>query len=154
MFVSAIYNGAEIPENLMRRFPVSPRRREQQKLLATKMRVAVVGVKDDVIVATLETTGEEVSVICRETQRYLLKLVSEGNQMNLVLPRRSRQRDDALEAEHIILHPDLLVNVTTIASCFEDYATDARIFYFNKIKPSQNTIKDNNYELSKVLEVE
>ena len=44
MFVSAIYNGAEIPENLMRRFPVSPRRREQQKLLATKMRVAVVGV--------------------------------------------------------------------------------------------------------------
>ena len=140
MFVSAIYNGAEIPENLMRSFPVSPRRREQQKLLATKMRVAVVGVKDDVIVATLETTGEEVSVICRETQRYLLKLVSEGNQMNLVLPRRSRQRDDALEAEHIILHPDLLVNVTTIASCFEDYATDARIFYFNKIKPSQNTI--------------
>lgn len=140
MFVSAIYNGAEIPENLMRRFPVSPRRREQQKLLATKMRVAVVGVKDDVIVATLETTGEEVSVICSETQRYLLKLVSEGNQMNLVLPRRSRQRDDALEAEHIILHPDLLVNVTTIASCFEDYATDARIFYFNKIKPSQNTI--------------
>ena len=40
--------------------------------------------------------------------------------------------------ELIILEPDFLVNITTIASCFESYAESPFVNLINKIKPNVN----------------
>ena len=41
--------------------------------------------------------------------------------------------------ELIILEPDYLINVTTIANCFESYAESPFVNLINKIKPQPNT---------------
>ncbi|MGN0281181.1 MAG: AAA domain-containing protein [Prevotella sp.] len=138
-FISAIYDDATIPKRLTSLFPLAPLQRERRKILATKMRVAVVGVKDDIINATLESTGENVSIKCSETQQYLLPLLTVGCQLNLISPCLSKRDGVTIEASFIILHPDLLVNITSVAACFEDYGTDARLFLFNKIRRPVNT---------------
>lgn len=132
-FISAIYDDAPVPKNLSRHFPLSPIQREHRKLMATKMRVAVDRVEGNVIMATVESNGDYIKIRCSEVQKYILPLVGGGCQLNLVAPRKSTTDDDEVEAEHIILHPDLLVNITSVAACFEDYATDAKLFLFNKI---------------------
>ena len=138
-FISAIYGNATVPDSLSRLFPLSPRKKAQNRLLATKMRVAVESVEGNVIKAMVEATGEEIVIRCSEMQKYILPLLSNGNQLNLIAPRKSETDKNILEAEHIILHPDLLVNITSVASCFEDYAHDARLFLFNKIKRPVNS---------------
>lgn len=132
-FISAIYDDAPVPQSISRHFPLSPMQREQRKLMATKMRVAVDRVEGNLIRATVEANGEYIIIRCSEVQKYILPLLDGCSQLNLVAPRKSTIDDDVIEAEHIILHPDLLVNITSVAACFEDYATDAKLFLFNKI---------------------
>ena len=136
-FISAVYDNADIPAKLTGLFPATQLPQNKQRLLATKIRVVATRVEGNRIIATLESTGEEIVVVCRQSQTYLAAIVAKGDQMNLVLPRKA---ENGIEAEHIILHPDLLVNITTVASCFEDYATDARLYMLNKIRPQENTI--------------
>lgn len=138
-FISAIYADSPIPDSLSRLFPLSPRQRGQRKLMATKMRVAVESVEGNVIRATVEANGEEIRVRCSEVQKGILPLLGNGCQLNLIAPRKSAIDEGAIEAEHIILHPDLLVNITSVAACFEDYTTDAKLFLFNKISRPANT---------------
>lgn len=140
LFVSAIYGDAEVPESLSCRFPLAERPRGKQKLMAKKMRVVVEGVDGNVMSVVEQASGEQRKVVCRESQKYMLRLVSQGNQLNLVLPGRSSIVAGAIEAEHIILHPDLLVNITSVAACFEDYAEDSKLYLFNKVKPSVSTV--------------
>ena len=137
LFVSAIHGGAAVPARLSSRFPLAEMPRSRQKLMAKKMRVVVERVGTDAIYVVVQASGEHYSVVCSECQKYLLRLASAGCQLNLVLPSES---DGQLRAEHIILHPDLLVNITSVAACFDDYATDARLFLFNKVKPPLNTV--------------
>ena len=125
LFLSVVYDNADIPAKLTSLFPATQLPQDKQRLLATKIRVVATRVEGNRIIATLESTGEEIVVVCRQSQTYLAAIVAKGDQMNLVLPRKA---ENGIEAEHIILHPDLLVNITTVASCFEDYATDARLY--------------------------
>lgn len=136
-FISAMYDHAVIPAKLTMLFPSTALPQTRQRLLATKIRVVATRVEGNRIMATLESTGEDIVVMCRQSQAYLTSIVSKGDQLNLVLPRKT---ENGIEAEHIILHPDLLVNITTVAACFEDYATDARLYMLNKIKPQENTV--------------
>lgn len=138
-FISAIYDCAPIPDSIARLLPVASRHRERTKLMAKKMRVAVESVDGQTIHAVVESTGNEVKIRCREMQTYLLPLLDAGCQLNLIAPRRSTPDESVIDAEHIILHPDLLINITSVAACFEDYATDAKLFLFNKISRPANS---------------
>ena len=138
-FISVIYGDSPIPASLSSRFPLSPLQRAKGKLMATKMRVAVERVEGDIIFAAAEADGDELRIRCSSAQQYLLPLLSAGCQLNLIAPRKSTMAEETLEAEHIILHPDLLINITSVAACFEEYATDAKIFLFNKISPPANS---------------
>ncbi len=91
---------------------------------------------------------------------YLVGMLSEGSQLNLVRPsvmgvadkaentsageaEKTCREDDAsvceLAAEYIIFEPDYLINISTIAACFEDYAEDAVVDLVRKIRPNQST---------------
>ena len=69
---------------------------------------------------------------------YLNEVLWEGAQLNLVRVRRD-ESGKILMPELIILEPDYLINVTTIANCFESYAESPFVNLINKIKPQPNT---------------
>ena len=42
--------------------------------------------------------------------------------------------------ELIIFEPDYLIDITTIASCFESYAESPYVNMVNRLKPQANTV--------------
>ena len=76
---------------------------------------------------------------------YLRNILKRGSQLNLV---RVRWQDSATcggqgqtaMPELIIFEPDYLVNITTIASCFESYCESPLVSILNRLKPQPNTI--------------
>ena len=67
---------------------------------------------------------------------YLQQILSPGAQVHLV---RVRMQDGLCMPELIIYEPDYLVNVTTVASCFETYAESPFVSIINRLKPQANT---------------
>ncbi|MGN1255657.1 MAG: AAA domain-containing protein, partial [Bacteroidaceae bacterium] len=67
---------------------------------------------------------------------YLNQILIPGSQINLV---RVRMQEGLCLPELIIYEPDYLVNVTTVASCFETYAESPYVNIINRLKPQPNT---------------
>lgn len=63
---------------------------------------------------------------------YLRDYFHRGMQVNLVRPRF---KDGYINAELIILEPDILVDVTAVAGCFTDYGTTPLTYLLNKLRP-------------------
>lgn len=53
---------------------------------------------------------------------------------------RLRWEEEVCMPELIIFEPDYLVNITTVASCFESYAESPFVALVNKLKPPANTL--------------
>lgn len=68
--------------------------------------------------------------------QYLLADLSKGSQLNLIHPRVV---NDVVYPELIIFEPDYLVDISSIAACFESFSTSPLIHLLNKLKPSQQT---------------
>ena len=59
-----------------------------------------------------------------------------GAQLNLVRPRED---DGVIYPELIIFEPDYLVNISTVARCFTNYADSPFVELIKKLEPSKNT---------------
>lgn len=139
-----------IPESLKAHFPKADRKNTWGRYERNVLRVVVERWDDEYIWATEEETGHTIQ-ICYGPKNdmltrggkgdwsYLAKVMWEGAQLNLVRLRR-QEREEAVYPELIILEPDYLVNITTIAACFESYAESPFVNLINKIKPPQNTM--------------
>lgn len=87
--------------------------------------------------------NETVRVRYSDSHSYLRGMLYANAQFNLVRPRLS---DDVMVADFLILEPDYLVNITSIAHCFESYAESPYVYLLQKIQPSsssQHTILGN-----------
>lgn len=67
---------------------------------------------------------------------YLTQILTPGTQLNLV---RVRMEEGLCMPELIIYEPDYLVNVTSVAACFETYAESPFVGLVNRLKPQPNT---------------
>lgn len=67
---------------------------------------------------------------------YLHPLWREGAQINIVRPRLTK---NYIEPELLIYEPDDLVNISSIAACFTNYAESPVVDLLSRIKPRQNT---------------
>ena len=139
----------DIPSELKTHFPQSDRKNTWGKFEENVLRVVVEKWDNDYIYATEEnenTTvqicyGKDNNVLTRNGEfswDYLNEVLWEGAQLNLVRVRRD-ENGKILMPELIILEPDYLINVTTIANCFESYAESPFVNLINKIKPQPNT---------------
>lgn len=149
-FISNIYEDVQIPESLSRLFPVETEKYTRKRLkdaFGTSIdyvRCVVNEWDDSYIYATVESTGEDIKVDYTTKQKYNLNeewsyignLIEEGSILNLVKPRIE---NEIIYPELIILNPDYLVNVTAIASCFEEYGESYKMNLIHKISPSANT---------------
>lgn len=87
----------------------------------------------------IETDDEDersVKVAYARQYAYLRSMLYSNAQFNLVRPRLV---DDTVYAEIIILEPDYLVNISTIASCFESYDESPYVYLLHKIMANTTT---------------
>ena len=140
----------KIPESLKSHFPKADRKNTWGKFSENVLRVVVERWDDNYIWATEEennTTlqicyGKDNKILTLEGKAdwsYLRTVLWEGAQLNLVRIRME-ERGLTVMPELIILEPDFLVNITTIANCFESYAESPFVNLINKIKPNPNTM--------------
>lgn len=149
LFVYYVCGKEGIPKQLKAFFPAADRKSTWGKFSENVLRVVVERWDDNYIWATEEennTTlkicyGKDNNILTadgKEDWAYLKTILWEGAQLNLVRIRKGEQSEVYLP-ELIILEPDYLVNITTVASCFETYAESPFVNLINKIKPSPNT---------------
>lgn len=149
LFVYHVCGKEEIPELLKTYFPKADRKNTWGEFSDNVLRVVVERWDDKYIWATEEENNttlqicysQENKILTREGKgdwAYLNSILWVGAQLNLVRIRMD-ERGDIYMPELIILEPDFLVNITTIASCFESYAESPFVNLVNKIKPNPNT---------------
>lgn len=149
LFLSLIYDSHPIPDDLKESFPLQTEQTFRHRIKNREGR-AVASIRcfiDDwdsqFIYATRDDNGESIRVDYTTQSKYSLgdwsyisRLLIKGQQLNLVKPRTE---GDTVYAELIVFNPDYLVNVTSIAGCFEEYGASTRFYFFNKLKPNSIT---------------
>ena len=148
LLVKYTSNVQDIPEALTRLFPVTDRNTRWEKYGTEVMRVVVSTWDDKTITASREEDGQEIRICYDESNRYLTRngigdwsylqdILRPYSQLNLV---RVRIKDGIYFPELIIYEPDCLINVSTIASCFESYAESPYVSLINRLKPQASSM--------------
>ena len=98
---------------------------------------------DYVYVQTEESSDEELTKVCLSHGNtynydwsYLKDMFYKGAQINLVRPRED---NGIVYPELIIFEPDYLVNISTVAHCFTNYADSPFVELIKKLEPSKTT---------------
>ena len=148
LLVEHTEGGVPVPPALSALFPKKERKRAWSKFDVNLLRCIVVAWDDDYIYATEEQNLSKLK-ICYSPQNhylshngkgdwsYLKQIMRKDAQLNLV---RIRMEEDVCMPELIIYEPDYLIDITTIASCFETYAESPFVNAVNKLKPQANTL--------------
>jgi hypothetical protein len=143
LFVQLIYHAA-VPSLLEIHFPLVQRTKGGQPVTDC-LRVIVERVEAEGLVVNADWEGADELRVCldkNEQSPYdwdwndLRDVLSKGSQLNLVHPRIV---NGVVYPELIVYEPDYLVDISSIASCFESYATSPLIYLLNKLKPSVPT---------------
>lgn len=155
LFVELVF-GQPVPADLVRHFPLE-HARGYASVLGDSMRAIVISWDDHYILCRIDGynddeptrvlyahTSEEVKTADERVSQdfkapdysYLRKMLREGAQLNIVRPRKV---GDHLCAELIIYEPDYLVDISTIARCFESYAESPYVNLVKKLEKSASS---------------
>lgn len=134
-----------IPSSLIALFPTEKVPSFTPLLVGECMRAIVEQWDADyVYVQTEEGSDEELTKVCYSHGNtiynydwsYLKDMFYKGAQLNLVRPRED---DGVIYPELIIFEPDYLVNISTVAHCFTNYADSPFVELIKKLEPSKTT---------------
>lgn len=67
---------------------------------------------------------------------YLRPLLRTGRQLNLL---KCREEDGCVSPQMIVVEPDYVVDISSLAACFEDYGHHPLQYMLNKMRPRVNT---------------
>jgi hypothetical protein len=150
LFVGLVY-GVPVPEELEQFYPAEEedieeaRKEEAETLLGDSLRVIVETWDETYVTATSEasTDGESVRICYARGNRiydydwsYLKPLFYAGAQLNLVRPRLE---EGVIYPELIIFEPDYLIDISTVAQCFTNYAESPWVHLLKKLDSVQST---------------
>ncbi len=138
--LASLLAGDTIPSSLSVMLPRDKTVPFQSKRITDYMRVCVTSWDDEYIYAQSDATLAQAVRILYATDdnrlgnwSYLRRLLSEGTQLNLV---RVEERDDVLFPEIIILEPDYLVDISSVAACFTEYGASPYVHLLRHLQPS------------------
>lgn len=148
ILVFYVCGNVSIPDSLRILFPTSERTTSWGGFDRDCIRVIVKEWDEHHIIAVEEHGGDSLMIRYDSSNSflsrngkfswdYLSDILSDGCQLNLV---RVRIVDGTLFPELIIYEPDYLVNITTVASCFESYAESPLVSLIGKLRPVANTM--------------
>ena len=130
-----------VPSSLVRLFPTEKVPAFAPRLVGKCMRVIVERWDDTFVYVQAEAAAsEEPLKVCYARGNaaydydwtYLRDMFHEGTQLNLVRPRLD---DGIIYPELIIFEPDYLVNISTVAHCFTNYADSPLVDLIKKLEP-------------------
>lgn len=138
LFVSIVFN-TPVPNALTVLFPVPRASKKVGLVLADVVRMIVDSWDEAFIYGRIDDGDTDaVKVFYAKGEgnaydwTYLKDILHMGTQLNIVRPRIE---GGVVYADLIILEPDFLVDVSSVANCFNDYGTTALNHLINKIKP-------------------
>lgn len=140
LFISLIYN-TPVSNKLLSHFPKDKLLKKRDKIQVDYLRVIVKNWDKEYIYCISDTgSNKELKIfygaecgVYKYNWSYISDLLYENAQLNIIRPI---YENDILIPELIIFEPDYLVDISSIAACFESYAEDAILYLLNKIKPN------------------
>ncbi len=149
-FVELLY-AEQAPEELTKRLPmdtsaVPEGNRKAHGKLPDFFRCIVNAWDEQYIFATREDVDEDVRIDFLNPKEYVpgdwsyvVKLLRKGASLNVVRPRYN-DACDAVRPELIIVDPDFLVNVTSIAGCFDACGVSPLLDLVRRLAPFGQTV--------------
>ena len=132
LFISSVFN-EDIPHELVIRIPTSPPPTSLSPKVNQRYVRCVVTMWDDEYVYATTDDGE----VCIKTDDASLRtLLTEGMQLNLLDSHREGQ---TLQPQLIVVEPDFLLDISSLAACFSDYGHHPIAYTFGRLKPAANT---------------
>ena len=143
LFISLIYK-TPVPEILKSVFPKEKQYKTRPKSEYDYIRVIVNRWDNNYIYCNSEKDIEkEIKLSYNEKcgkyefeWSYISSLLYKNAQLNIINPTLE---NGITIPELIIFEPDYLIDISAIASCFEEYAEDSILYLINKIKPNVNS---------------
>ncbi len=143
-FVAAIF-ALPVPNELAELFPVTAEKTRKPKTARYCVRVIVKEWDTDYLYVVADSEDSQLHKVCYSVQNsylkgidhsYLPNLLQEGTQLNLV---KVREKEGVWLPELIIVEPDILIDVSSVAACMEHYGDSPYTYLLNRIRPSEQT---------------
>ncbi len=126
LFLSSIY-GEKVPTELAPVLSYSTPSKRDANVANSEVQRLIVSGWDDTTIYGRSDYGEDVEVPLPEGYEYFLKLLKEGDLINVV-------------ADKILIYqPDYLVDISSVAACFESYADTPYVALLNRLKTTPPT---------------
>lgn len=123
----------DVPESIKAYFPKKHSHNQQQKVIKRVMRMVVEGHDSLYIYGTIDGVGTA-RVGIPAGWEYITQLLDDNTELNLINTRCSKDDESILIPELIIYQPDYLIDVSTVAGCFESYADTPYAALLNKMR--------------------
>ena len=132
VFVSAVFK-TDVPHELVVRLPVEGRTADDVRHVNQRyIRCVVTGWDSETIYATTDDGPISIS----QGDDDLTDLLTEGMQLNLLDCTRE---GTSVEAGLVVVEPDFLIDISSIAACFQDYGHHPLSYVISRMKPRANT---------------
>ena len=137
-FISAVFH-EDVPGSLRRLLPSTPRQREKGLSINKRYVRCIVQHHDDSTIWA--DTGEgEITIDYGTTEQgrdfaYLRKILRPGMQLNLL---DCHVTSSMVTPTVIIVEPDFLVDISSLATCFTSYGHHPLLYTLNRLKPRVN----------------
>ena len=143
-FIAFLYK-TDIPSRLVALFPTEKVPSYAPQLVGECIRAIVERWDDEFVYVRTEASADgEQQKVCyahgnvnyNYDWTYLKALFYRDAQLNLVRPRED---DGVIYPELIIFEPDYLINISTVAHCFTNYADSPLVDLIKRLEPQQTT---------------
>ena len=149
IFISAVF-GEDVPGSIVGMVPQTTseklaKQEEAKRERYPYARCIVDNVENTSFTATTDDLGDGRAVmvdLSAEHLRYLQGILRPGMQLNLLDSRSSKGDKEGihyLQPSLIIIEPDFLIDISTIASCFKNYGQSPLNYIVKRLGPPVNT---------------
>ena len=130
LFISSVFH-VDIPHRVLVRLPVEGKPQEEFSQVNLSYLRCVVDHWDDHFIYVTTADGE----ICVEDSS-LQEILVVGMQLNLL---DCHCEANIIKAGLVVVEPDFLVDISSVAACFQDYGHHPMSYLFNRLKPRANS---------------
>lgn len=142
LLVSKVYE-CDIPHFLLVKIPKQYLCKDTFHRIDYRCIRCIVAEIDDLMISVEADTDEENKLlkidINNDHQQYLAKILHRGLQLNLVDVRRKDEGEEGFTADYIIVEPDYLVDISSLARCFTPHGHSPLEYLICRMTPAANS---------------